>query len=84
MCGPNDEELAWPYSRKYQISVFCNNGEKFVKGTIDPAAKGGPQYWRKPSGEVNSGYGWPQFIEHSKLQEYLKNDKLLVSFAVLG
>ncbi len=83
MRGPNDHKLAWPYSGKYQLSAIRNDGEKFVKGKIDPSAEGDAQYWGKPCDESNKSYGWPQFIEHSKLPEYIKNDKMVISVTIL-
>ena len=76
--GHYDDWLLWPYSRKYQVSAIRNDGQIGVIQTIDPATEGPDSTWKRPTRDTISRLGWPQFVELSKLPEYVANDKIYI------
>ena len=79
MRGECDDDLKWPFSGTFTIEL---------KAVIHPSL---PQYQliflldadgiscRKPTEEINKGFGYPQFISHRDLYagNYLMNNKLV-------
>ena len=84
MKGPNDDQLQWPYRWKYQLTIVSPTGGHEKSRTFDPAAPGcssGP--WEKPASTYNTGCGKAQFLAHTELQQYLKQDQMLITVKLL-
>ena len=70
MPGEYDDQLKWPANAKFTIELINQTGGENVRysRTLD---------WKKPTGKYNRvSYIHHSFLEHSKLNSFLKNDTL--------
>ena len=70
MSGEYDDQLKWPANAKFTVELINQTGGENVRHstTLD---------WKKPTGKYNLvSYIHKYFLEHSKLNSFLKNDTL--------
>ncbi len=82
--GQNDNHLEWPYTLSTQLSVLHPGGDKHCSRVIDPTTEGDERNWGKPAGRPNDGCGWPTFLAHRDLHQYLNNDQLTIQITIRG
>ena len=70
MAGEYDDQLKWPATAKFTVELINQKGRENTSHsrTLE---------WKKPTGKYNRGsYIHYSFLEHSKLNSFLKNDTL--------
>ena len=79
--SPNDDQLEWPYTLPYKLSIMNHVGGKSSTVVFDTITTGGIRYWQKPVANPNLGHA--QFIKHTDLSPYLLNDKMTINITNL-
>ena len=69
MPGEYDDQLKWPANAKFTVELINQRGGENVRysRTLD---------WKKPTGKYNRVSYILSFLEHTKLNSFLKNDTL--------
>lgn len=89
MQGDHDDFLAWPFAKKFRLSILDQSEDEEVHRDISKTlvAESKWQACQRPVAPHNYyGLGYPKFapIEQILQPQYTKNDTLLVKFEMIG
>ena len=89
MKGRYDNILVWPFSLMFSLAIVDQTPGGCDKlDTLDPpiASKGSENAFRRPTTDVNRGWGWPTFISHAELRashrHYIHNNSVKIMLLV--
>ena len=84
MKGPNDYWLQWPYNMSYQLTIVSPTGGLSKSSTIKPTNTGCPhESFERPTSGHNVSCGFAEFLAHTELQQYLKQDNMLITVKII-
>ncbi|XP_065658809.1 TNF receptor-associated factor 5-like [Hydra vulgaris] len=81
--GELDDTLKWPFSKK--IIFTLRNNEKFFAHTITPEnyiQSLNASSFDKPTEEFNVAVGFPNFISHQELNQFIINNNLYLTITI--
>lgn len=70
MKGRYDADLTWPFARMFSITLLDQRpGGNDKTRTLDPpiASEGSADAFRRPTSDMNRGWGWQTFMTHADL-----------------
>ena len=87
MKGRYDDKLVWPFSLMFSLAITDQTlGGRDKLYTLDPpiASEGSADSFKKPTTEMNLGWGWQTFISHADLstRHYICNNSVKIMLQV--